>query len=47
LFWRDKQDDREGKPLAGKTIAPSMLVNLPQLVTAYCSGKPDFSESPS
>ena len=28
-------------PLAGKTIAPSMLVNVPQLVTAYFSGKPD------
>jgi phosphoglucomutase len=28
-------------PLAGKTIAPSMLVNVPQLVTAYSSGKPD------
>jgi phosphoglucomutase len=28
-------------PLAGKTIEPSMLVNVPQLVAAYFSGKPD------
>ena len=28
-------------PLAGKTIAPSMLVNVPRLVTAYFVGKPD------
>jgi hypothetical protein len=28
-------------PLAGKTIEPSMLVNVPQLVTAYFTGKPD------
>src|SRR6185312_12366174 len=28
-------------PLAGKTIEPSMLVNLPRLVTAYFTGKPD------
>ncbi|MGC2462783.1 MAG: phosphoglucomutase, partial [Steroidobacteraceae bacterium] len=28
-------------PLAGKTIEPSMLVNVPRLVTAYFAGKPD------
>jgi phosphoglucomutase len=28
-------------PLAGKMIAPSMLVNVPRLVTAYFTSKPD------
>ena len=28
-------------PRAGKTIEPSMLVNVPRLVTAYFAGKPD------
>jgi phosphoglucomutase len=28
-------------PLAGKTIDPSTLVNVPRLVTAYFAGKPD------
>jgi phosphoglucomutase len=28
-------------PLAGKTIEPLMLVNVPRLVTAYFTGKPD------
>jgi phosphoglucomutase len=28
-------------PLAGKTIEPSMLVNVPRLVSAYFTGKPD------
>jgi phosphoglucomutase len=28
-------------PLAGKTIEPSMLVNVPRLVTAYFAGEPD------
>ncbi|MDB5502020.1 MAG: phosphoglucomutase, alpha-D-glucose phosphate-specific [Tardiphaga sp.] len=28
-------------PLAGKTIAPALLVNVPRLVTAYFAGKPD------
>src|SRR5882757_6949609 len=28
-------------PLAGKPAVPSMLVNLPRLVTAYFAGKPD------
>jgi phosphoglucomutase len=28
-------------PLAGKTLDPSMLVNVPRLVTAYFAGKPD------
>jgi phosphoglucomutase len=31
-------------PLAGKTIPPSMLVNVPRLVTAYFAGKPDPRE---
>jgi phosphoglucomutase len=31
----------EVSPLAGKTVQPSMLVNVPRLVTAYFSGKPD------
>jgi phosphoglucomutase len=30
-------------PLAGKTADPSMLVNIPRLVTAYFAGKPDPS----
>jgi phosphoglucomutase len=30
-------------PLAGKTADPSMLVNVPRLVTAYFAGKPDPS----
>ena len=33
----------EVSPLAGKTVQPSMLVNVPRLVTAYFSGKPDPS----
>ena len=32
-------------PLAGKTIEPSMLVNVPRLVTAYFTGDPDPTES--
>ncbi len=31
----------EVSPLAGKTAPASMLVNVPRLVTAYFSGKPD------
>ena len=31
----------ELSPLAGKAVQPSMLVNVPRLVTAYFSGKPD------
>jgi phosphoglucomutase len=31
----------EISPLAGKTAPPSMLVNVPRLVTAYFTGKPD------
>jgi phosphoglucomutase len=31
----------EVSPLAGKPVPPSMLVNVPRLVTAYFSGKPD------
>jgi len=30
-------------PLAGKTADPSMLTNIPRLVTAYFAGKPDPS----
>jgi phosphoglucomutase len=30
-------------PLAGKTAEPSMLANIPRLVTAYFAGKPDPS----
>jgi len=33
----------EINPLAGKTVDPSMLVNVPRLVTAYFAGKPDPS----
>jgi phosphoglucomutase len=32
---------RKVSPLAGKMIAPSMLVNVPRLVTAYFTCKPD------
>jgi phosphoglucomutase len=28
-------------PLAGKPVAPSMLANIPRLVTAYFAGRPD------
>ena len=28
-------------PLAGKTAPPSLLVNVPRLLTAYFTGKPD------
>jgi len=31
----------EVSPLAGKTVQPSILVNVPRLVTAYFSSKPD------
>jgi phosphoglucomutase len=33
----------EVSPLAGKTIDPDKLVNVPRLVTAYFAGKPDPS----
>jgi phosphoglucomutase len=33
----------EINPLAGKTVDPSMLANVPRLVTAYFAGKPDPS----
>jgi phosphoglucomutase len=35
----------EVSPLAGKTVPPSMLVNVPRLVTAYFTGKPDPAEA--
>ena len=28
-------------PLAGKTVTPAMLANIPRLVTAYFAGRPD------
>src|SRR5947207_1375551 len=31
----------EPNPLAGKTAPPSMLVNVPRLMTAYFTGRPD------
>jgi phosphoglucomutase len=33
----------EVSPLAGKTAPPSMLVNVPRLITAYFAGRPDPS----
>src|SRR4030081_983695 len=33
----------EVNPLAGKIATPSMLANIPRLVTAYFAGKPDPS----
>ena len=30
-------------PLAGKPAEPSMLINVPRLVTAYYTGRPDPS----
>jgi phosphoglucomutase len=33
----------EVNPLAGKTVDPSMLANVPRLVTAYFAGQPDPS----
>jgi phosphoglucomutase len=33
----------EINPLAGKTVDPSMLANIPRLVTAYFAGRPDPS----
>jgi len=32
-------------PLAGKTPPPDLLVNVPRLITAYYSGKPDAAEA--
>jgi phosphoglucomutase len=33
----------EISPLAGKPAAPSMLVDIPRLITAYYTGRPDLS----
>jgi len=33
----------QASPLAGKTAEPSMLVNVPRLVTEYFTGKPDLA----
>ena len=30
-------------PLAGKTVEPSMLANVPRLITAYFTGRPDMT----
>jgi phosphoglucomutase len=38
---REKDVIAQISPLAGKTIEPSTLVNVPRLVTAYFTGKPD------
>src|SRR5271167_314632 len=38
-FQRDPMVDIH--PLAGKPVPPSMLANIPRLVTAYFAGKPD------
>jgi phosphoglucomutase len=38
-FQRDPMADIH--PLAGKPVPPSMLANIPRLVTAYFAGKPD------
>ena len=32
-------------PLAGKPAEQSLLINVPRLVTAYYTGKPDPSDS--
>jgi phosphoglucomutase len=33
----------EVSPYAGKTVDPSMLINVPQLITAFYTEEPDFS----
>lgn len=42
-MWCVKENDVAAHidPLAGKTIDPALLVNVPRLVTAYFAGKPD------
>jgi phosphoglucomutase len=42
-FWFAKENHVAAhiSPLAGKTIDPSLLVNVPRLVTAYFAGRPD------
>jgi phosphoglucomutase len=42
-FHRGNQVAAVINPLAGKTVDPSMLANIPRLVTAYFAGKPDPS----
>src|SRR6266481_4738479 len=39
--WKERSMAVEVSPLAGKIAPPSLLVNVPRLVTAYFSGKPD------
>ncbi len=34
---------REVSPMAGKLVSPSMLIDVPRLITAYFTGKPDIS----
>src|SRR5882672_9369037 len=41
--WKERSMAAEIHPLAGKTVDPSMLANIPRLVTAYFAGKPDPS----
>src|SRR5467141_1731114 len=41
--WKERSMAVEVSPLAGKPAPASMLVNVPRLVTAYFSGKPDPS----
>src|SRR6266850_3902118 len=39
--WKERSMAAEVSPRAGKPAPASMLVNVPRLVTAYFSGKPD------
>jgi phosphoglucomutase len=43
LFWDDRADDMAENisPLAGKPVSPSLLVNVPRLLTAYFAQVPD------
>jgi phosphoglucomutase len=43
LLWRKQEVTVQASPLAGKTAEPSMLVNVPRLVTAYFTGEPDLA----
>jgi phosphoglucomutase len=42
-FFKESRVTAEINPHAGKTADPSMLVNVPRLVTSYFTGKPDPS----
>src|SRR5882672_1628158 len=39
--WKERSMAVEVSPLAGKPAPASTLVNVPRLVTAYFTGKPD------